>query len=164
MPLREMNIMTSGGVRNRGGRPPDPDSARSDKRGYSLDFLPPAGYDGRPPEFPLPGSTARERRVWREAWRTPQACAWSLPSEHWRWPTVALWVRTKVRCEELDVTPSLLAQLHRLADQIGMTTAGLREMGWRVGNAPSGSTGPAPAGDETPPDEVGERRERRLRG
>lgn len=55
-----------------------------------------------------------------------------MPSESWRAGTVALWVRTKVRCEDPDAPASLLGQLHRFADQIGMTTAGLAEMGWKV--------------------------------
>jgi hypothetical protein len=45
---------------------------------------------------------------------------------------VALWVRTSVRCEDPEAPASLLSQLHRFADQIGMTTAGLAEMGWKV--------------------------------
>jgi hypothetical protein len=55
-----------------------------------------------------------------------------MPSESWRQRTVALWVRTSVRCEAADASASVLAQLHRFADQIGMTTAGLAEMGWKV--------------------------------
>jgi len=55
-----------------------------------------------------------------------------MPSEAWRARTVAMWVRTVVRCEEPQAPASLLAQLHRFADQIGMTTAGLAEMGWKV--------------------------------
>ena len=74
----------------------------------------------------------RELEVWEEVWRTPQACAWSMPSERWRIPTVAMWVRVKVRCEAPDASASLYAQIHRFADQIGMTTAGLAEMGWKV--------------------------------
>lgn len=123
--------MTSGGKRNR-NRLPDPTSARSDLSGYSLTALPSQGYDGPVPEFPLPGLTDREAVVWADAWRTPQACAWSLPSESWRVRTVALWVRLSVRCETEDAPAALLGQLHRFADQIGMTTAGLAEMGWRV--------------------------------
>lgn len=46
--------------------------------------------------------------------------------------TVAMWVRVKVRCEDSEAPASLLGQLHRFADQIGMTTAGLAEMGWKV--------------------------------
>jgi hypothetical protein len=89
------------------------------------------------PDFPLPTAldeeiSVRELQVWEAAWRTPQACAWSLPSERWRIPTVAMWVRVKVRCESTDAGAALYGQLHRFADQIGMTTAGLAEMGWQV--------------------------------
>jgi hypothetical protein len=43
-----------------------------------------------------------------------------------------MWVRVKVRCEDPECGAALLGQLHRFADQIGMTTAGLAEMGWKV--------------------------------
>ena len=55
-----------------------------------------------------------------------------MPSEAWRQGTVALWVRTRVRCEDPEAGAALLGQLHRFADQVGMTTAGLAEMGWKV--------------------------------
>lgn len=124
--------MPRGGARNRSGPPPDPNSGRSEQRGYTLSALPAVGYDGAIPDFPLPEPTARELEVWNWAWRTPQACAWSLPSESWRVRTVALWCRVSVACESPDAAASLLGQLHRFADQIGMTTAGLAEMGWRI--------------------------------
>ena len=124
--------VTRGGARNRSGPPADPNSGRSDARGYSLTALPAEGFDGPIPDFPLPEPTDRELEVWDEAWRTPQACAWSLPSEAWRIRSVALWVRTSVRCEAPEAGAALLGQLHRFADQIGMTTAGLAEMGWKV--------------------------------
>lgn len=124
--------MTRGGARNRSGPAADPNSGRSEARGFKLTALPAEGYSGEIPEFPLPQASARELAVWESAWRTPQACAWSMPSESWRTRTVALWVRTTVRCEEPDAPASLMAQLHRFADQIGMTTAGLAEMGWKV--------------------------------
>lgn len=123
--------MTSGG-HGRSGPPPREGSARSEARGYKLTALPAEGYRGPVPDFPLPKPTKRERELWAQAWRTPQACAWALPSEAWRVTTVALWARTFARCEDPDAPASLLAQLHRFADQIGMTTAGLREMGWKV--------------------------------
>jgi hypothetical protein len=124
--------MSRGGARNRSGPAADPNSGRSDSRGYSLKALPAEGYDGPVPEFPLPDASDRELEVWAEAWSTPQACAWSLPSEAWRARTVALWTRLTVRCEAPDAGAALYAQLHRFADQIGMTTAGLAEMGWKV--------------------------------
>ena len=124
--------MPAGGARNRSGPPAQEGSATSERRGFTLTTLPAEGYAGDVPEFPLPEPSDREIDVWREAWRTPQACAWSLPSERWRMRTVAMWVRQSVRCEASDVPANLLAQLHRFADQIGMTTAGLAEMGWKV--------------------------------
>lgn len=159
--------MPRGGARNRSGPPADPSSARSEQRGYSLTALPSEGFKGRPPKFPLPqvlpsGDDAekhefmrrlyrRELEVWRELWRTPQACAWSMPAERWRQRTVAMYVRLTVQCEVPGAPAALLGQLHRFADQIGMTTAGLAEMGWRVAEdevakrAAERTEGPTPA-------------------
>lgn len=136
--------MASGGARNRSGPRANPNSARSDRRGYRLTDLPAAGYDGPIPNFPLPDASDREIEVWEGAWRTPQACAWSLPSESWRARTVAMWVRLAVRCEGPDAPASLLAQLHRFADQIGLTTAGLAEMGWKIAAEPAAEPKGAP--------------------
>lgn len=123
--------MGHGGRRNRNHLPVE-GSARADRAGYSLTALPSEGFTGPVPEFPLPSPSARELDVWEWAWRTPQACAWSLPSEAWRVRSVELWVRLSVRCEDEDAGAALYAQLHRFADQIGLTTAGLAEMGWKV--------------------------------
>ena len=148
--------MARGGARNRSGPHPREGSARSDARGYSLTALPAEGFDGPVPVWPLPrrqiwlsyrvdkelvrerdrggedAVTEREAELWEWAWRTPQACAWSLPSEAWRVQTVARWVRQAVLCESHEAKAADHAQLHRYADQVGLTTAGLREMGWKV--------------------------------
>lgn len=124
--------MPRGGARIRSGPAPDPTSERSERRGYRLDRLPASGFDGPAPDFPLPDASEREIELWDDAWRTPQACAWSLPTEAWRLSTVAMWVRVRVRCEAADAPATLLGQMHRLADQIGMTTAGLAAMGWVI--------------------------------
>ena len=148
--------MARGGARNRSGPAPLEGSARSDARGYSLQSLPAEGYSGEVPAWPLPprqvwlvyrvdketvrerdrgceGAVAeREAELWEWAWRTPQACAWLLPSEAWRAQTVARWVRQAVLCESHEAKAADHAQLHRYADQVGLTTAGLREMGWKV--------------------------------
>lgn len=124
--------MARGGARNRSGPQSDPSSGRSERRGIIFTALPAEGYDGEPPVFPLPDASERELDVWATAWRTPQACAWAQPSERWRVRTVALWARTTVRCEAGDAPATLLGQLHRFADQIGLTPAGLKENGWAV--------------------------------
>ena len=133
--------MPRGGARNRSGPAADPTSGRSDRRSYKLTALPAEGYRGPVPDFPLPDPSDRELEVWESAWRTPQACAWSLPSESWRQRTVALWVRVSVRCEDPQAGAAMLGQLHRFADQIGMTTAGLAEMGWSVAKDEVGEKG-----------------------
>ena len=129
--------MARGGARNRSGPQPTPDSARSERRGIKFTALPAHGFDGDVPAWPLPaGATAavadREAELWAWAWRTPQAWAWSQPSEAWRLHMIAMWVRTHVLCESREATAADKGSLHRFADQIGMTPAGLRENGWAI--------------------------------
>lgn len=158
--------MGSGGARNRSGPSVDPSSARSERRGVKMTALPAGGYRGEVPDFPLPvrivwrewldedGAKVREndqaatdqvaereRELWAWAWTLPQAVAWSQPSEAWRLHTIAMWVRTFVLCESSEATAADKGSLHRFADQIGMTPAGLKENGWAIAR-----------------DEVGERR------
>ena len=148
--------MARGGARNRSGPQKDPNSARSDRAHFKLDALPAEGCRGSVPEFPLPrrvvkewvsegkerwretdaaatdAVAARELELWEWAWRTPQACAWSQPSESWRLHSIAMWVRTFVLCESGEATAADRNSLHRFADQIGMTPAGLVENGWSI--------------------------------
>lgn len=152
--------MPKGGARNRSGPQKDETSLRSAEAGYSLTALPAEGYSGPVPDYPLPkrmiwhewfegsgkirekhrevddGATEsvheQELELWRWLWTTPQACAWSMPSEAWRLFTIAMYVRTFVVCMGDEATAADKNSLHRFADQIGMTTAGLAEMGWKV--------------------------------
>ena len=148
--------MASGGARNRSGPQVDPNSARSDARGLRFLALPASGFTGERPAFPLPPrvvmrwvqegkarwqepdaqATAhvaeREADLWAWAWRTPQAHAWAMPSESWRLQAIAMWVRTSVVCESSDAKAADRGSLHRFADQIGLTPAGLKENGWMV--------------------------------
>lgn len=148
--------MPKGGARNRSGPAPDPKSGRSERRGIKLAALPAQGYDGDVPEWPLPNRAVyrweyedkrrfqvldedateavrdRELEMWAWAWSTPQAWAWAQPSESWRLHTVAMWVRTYVLCESSEATAADKGSLHRFADQIGMTPAGLKENGWAI--------------------------------
>ena len=122
--------MARGGARNRSGPQPDPMSGRSDARGLKFDQLPAEGYDGEVPEFGLPGATPRELAVWEKLWRTPQAAAWAR--EPWRHSTVENYARWAVRSEDPEASAAIMAQVHRLGDQLGLTPAGLRENGWVI--------------------------------
>lgn len=122
--------MGSGGARNRSGPRPDPNSAKSERKGLVFTALPAEGYRGAIPAFPLPQATARETAVWRAAWRSPQACAWAL--QPWRHYLIGQWVRWSVRAEAQDATAAMVTAAIRYADQIGMTPAGLKENGWQI--------------------------------
>lgn len=149
--------MPKGGARTTSGPPPDPNSARSERRGIGADTLvqlPGAGYTGRAPAWPLMRRIVyrwefedkhryqvldeeatkwireREIELWRWAWKQPQAAAWAR--EPWRWHSVAMWVRTAVVCESNEATAADKNSLHRFADDIGLTPAGLRANGWTV--------------------------------
>jgi hypothetical protein len=119
-----------GGARNRSGPAVDPNSGRSEARGLQFKLLPRQGFEGRIPTFPLPDVTARERKVWRELWRTPQAAMWD--AERWRVRTVALYCRMSVLAESAERPATLVTATIRLQDQIGLTPAGLKENGWRI--------------------------------
>lgn len=122
--------MSKGGARNRSGPQPDPTSGRSEARGLSFSQLPREGYTGEIPRFPLPGATARERAMWKQVWAYPQGAAWA--AEPWRQLAVSQYVRLAVRAEDVEAPASLIASLHRFADQIGLTPAGIRENGWAI--------------------------------
>lgn len=179
--------MASGGARNRSGPQADPKSGRSERRGVKLTALPAEGYIGSAPDWPLPGRTVfrweyeekskyqvadleasqavadREIALWEWAWRTPQAAAWSLPSESWRLHTIAMWVRTYVICEGSEATAADKSALHRFADQIGLTPAGLRENGWAIAQDEVGARRADREADSGPAAKS-EPKVRRLRG
>lgn len=129
--------MGSGGARNRSGPQADPNSLRGANR-PGLRVIPGRKYNRAFPEMPLPGRTDREVELWNAAWESPQAWVWI--EEPWRWQTIALWVRRVALAESKDATAADVASMIRLADQVGMTPAGLKENGWTIGSAEAAST------------------------
>ena len=147
--------MPSGGSRAVSGPPAREGSGRSEARGFKLNAISAAGYKGRAPKFPLPqrqimrwvvegksryqvlDSEAsaeihdRELELWRWAWRTPQALVWSRPEFVWMQQIVARWVRQAVLCEG-ESSAADHGQLHRYAEQVGLTAAGLTRLGWKI--------------------------------
>ena len=67
-------MTTHGGARTRSGPAPDPNSGRSEKRGWT--DLPASGRTGEAPEWPLTEPTPRERVLWDRWWRKPEALIW----------------------------------------------------------------------------------------
>ncbi len=125
--------MPRGGARNRSGPSKDPNSGASMRAGFTLRTLDAEGYTGEVPVWPLEGESAREAAIWSTLWTYPQAIAWA--AEPHRWFTIAMYVRTLATAEHpgAAVTAATVGNLHRFADQIGLTPAGLKENGWKVG-------------------------------
>lgn len=124
--------MASGG-HARSGPVKQEGSARADAAGYKLTELPAEGYQGDAPEWPIiPEPSDVELLYWQHAWRTPQACIWARQEFAYLQPAVARWVRVAVRCDEPDAAATLLARLPSLADEIGMSTAGLARLGAKI--------------------------------
>ena len=138
--------MPSGGARARSGPQPDPNSARSEKRGAAKQAagvtLPANGYDGAVPKFPLPAMEResepvttslrrREMAIWREIWNTPQAHQWA--KEPWRWGTIAQFARMSAVVERNpDSNAALLSRLREWRNEIGLSPDGLRMNGWTI--------------------------------
>lgn len=122
--------MSSGGSRNRSGPAVDPSSARSDARGLTFVKLPPEGYRGEIPAFPVPGAYARTIEVWEALWRTPQAAAWA--GESWRWPNIADLARLMVLSEDEKTPVGVFTHIRQARADLGLTPAGLLENGWAI--------------------------------
>lgn len=128
--------MASGGARNRSGPKPDPNSKRSERRAKQgtgseiTKILPREGFNGTAPKWPMPKCLPRERALWKKLWTYPQAAAWI--DEPWRWLTIAHYIHWLVKSEAPEAPASILTQVLRLADSIGLTPAGLKENGWVI--------------------------------
>ena len=144
----------------RSGPAKDATSRTSERAGYTLTALPNEGYRGKVPDLAdfLIDPSDRAREIWAELWSTPQACAWS--QERWRWPVVADLVMFRERADDPESPVGLATSVRQLRDDLGLSKVGLAANGWAIAAADI-----APAEPEKPAegDEVGERRQKRLR-
>ncbi len=135
--------MPRGGARSRSGPAPDPNSERSERRNFTLTALPREGFRGEIPEWPLFVTESGvqhdvELQIWDEAWRSPEACAWSMWDAS-KWRMVAEMCRLAAIVEtEPSASASLITQLIRYRVLLGMTEDGRRLNGWSIAseNAP----------------------------
>nr|DAV79595.1 MAG TPA: hypothetical protein [Caudoviricetes sp.] len=156
--------MASGGSRARSGPAANPNSARSDARGVQFRVLAGINTDAQPaPRFSLPPMALweqlpgggrrfreeptrvryeRELALWAWAWSQPQAEVWH--EQPWFQYLVAQWVRIAVSCEEENAKAGDKTAMLRLADQIGMTPAGLAMNRWQIGDGATLAPKPAP--------------------
>lgn len=140
----------------------DPNSRTSARAGFTLTALPNEGYRGDVPDLSdyLTDVTPRHLSIWADLWSTPQACAWS--QDPWRWPIVADLVMFRVRADDPESPVGLATSIRQLRDDLGLSKAGLAANGWAIATA---DVAPATDEPEQPAegDEVGQRRQKRLR-
>ena len=139
--------MPSGGARAKAGPAPSPTSGASDRKGLTFKALPPEGYAGPVPDFPLSRQSNEvlapiEERVWAHAWTLPQAAAWA--AEPWRIYVVAQWARVAALCETTGATAADRTSMLRLQEEIGLTGPGLARNGWTIGPAAKPEEAPKP--------------------
>lgn len=120
--------MPSGGARARSGPPADPSSGRSEKRTDGWTELP-AKSGLRAPVWPLALKTKPEATLWRKLWAKPQAVMWKRNGLEWQ---VANYVRTFLESSELGASGSLKTVVLRMEDTLGLSTAGLAALRWRI--------------------------------
>lgn len=143
--------MASGGARARSGPAPDPNSYRSMDREWVE--LPPGGFEGVVPEFPLPRAVQFSRyfedgrrvtepdpdetaavwdaelELWAELWRKPQAAAWDALGLKFQ---VAAYVRAFLESVRADATSGLKTAVLRMEAELGLNVPGMRSNGWRI--------------------------------
>lgn len=110
---------------------------RSDRAGLRLESLPLRAKTARPPAWPLPPIKDEELHAleigrWNTIWTYPQAGVWARPEEKWRHADLALYCRLWARALAAAAPASLLTQVNRMAENHGLTTRGLQEMGYKI--------------------------------
>lgn len=122
--------MPSGG-HSRSGPPPDAGSLRQARLGGTGQWasLPAEGRAGRPPRWPLTEQTDRERVLWRELWKRPQAVMWERLDQRYE---VALFARNLERAERPGASIELQKVVRAYLDSLGLSVAGMLRNRWRL--------------------------------
>lgn len=91
--------------------------------------IPPEGRKGRPPKWPLEDQAPREKVLWRELWRRPQAVMWEKLDQRYE---VALFARNLARAEAFDSSVELQKVVRQYLDSLGLSVAGMLRNRWRL--------------------------------
>lgn len=122
--------MPRGGSRSGAGRPPDTGSLAEAVRLESgaIRTLPRA-RSGAAPAWPLSKPSARERAVWSQLWKLPQAIVWEeLRAER----QVAFYVVTSVEAEERGAPAAKRTLLLQQENALLLSHASLLRAGFRI--------------------------------
>ena len=118
-----------GGARSRSGPAPDPNALRRERDAHAWLNLPPEGYQGPIPDWPLIRPTRRELDKWAIEWRRPQAVIWL---NNGQMDEVALYVRCFVGAERPTATTSSRILVRQFQEALGLSLTGLARNHWRI--------------------------------
>lgn len=108
--------------------------SRSGRNGSWVE-LPPDGYDGPVPEWPLEDKLDKyQRKLWNEAWRTPQAFMWAQRGLD---RVVARYVMCSALAER-ETTAAILAEVRQIEDRLGLSPMALRKLQWIINKPQQG--------------------------
>lgn len=116
----------------RSGPPPNPNSRRqSGNQASTWVDLPSEGRKGKAPKWPLESlegvDASRERTLWAQAWRSPQAVVW----ERLSWShDVALYVRLMALAEAGNLKAA--AEARQWSDRLGLNPPAMLRNRWRI--------------------------------
>jgi hypothetical protein len=116
----------------------------SDAAGWTA--LPAEGRTGRAPRWPLTEQSARERTLWRELWRRPQAVMWERLDQRYE---VAMFARNLARAEQPQASIELQKVVRQYLDSLGLSVQGMLRNRWKL--APAEAAAPRAAGHVAPP-------------
>jgi len=122
--------MPRGGSRPGAGRTPEPGSLAEAARleGGLIKVLPRVRA-GDTPTWPLARPSAREKTVWAELWKLPQARVWDEQFMHRQ---VAMYVRTSVEAEKVGVPAARRTLLLQQENVLLLNPAALLKAGYRI--------------------------------
>jgi hypothetical protein len=123
--------MVSGG-HGRSGRVAEPGSLRSAARqGEWLD-LPPEGCSDPTPKWPLAEQSEREAELWERMWAMPQAAQWH---QMHLFDEIGFYCRYFAESEDSKGNRESRTLLRQHRELLGLSTAGLERLKWRIGAA-----------------------------
>lgn len=121
--------MAKGGARARSGPAPDADALRRERDEGDWTVLPSAGREGDPPAWPLADPTDRERSLWAQEWKRPQAIMWERNGQELE---VALYVRAVIAAEQHGAATNTRTLVKQLMEALGVSVPGMLRNRWRI--------------------------------
>lgn len=91
----------------------------------------PAEFGGEPPSWPFEPNDLAEVDMWNRLWRKPQAFMWDRLGLG---DQVAAYVRAYLESTFPDASAGLKTAVLRMETELGISVAGMRQNGWRIGS------------------------------